>query len=626
MPNILIINNLFNFEFEYIPKIVKNFLTFYKQNKLKRLLRLLKKSYKEDDLNVQVIDVKTDNYDIDKFIANYRLNLDRKEYLGLFDKVLDSTRKNLFVLNKNLDLVNALRFEEIQIEKVLELNFIQFFNHVFGNFEILKKIIQNGNYDKVILINHNCHSIDLLSSLNNLRNNIEIIQDKFLRKIYNKLKWLNIIEYVLSVILVFIKNKLFKSFKESDNKRENNSQNIIFIGQTKTQIESISPVYDLLKKQDKINPIFYLPEYYISFSQISNLIRHLLNQRKLLNIYHKNICHLLKYDSIKLDNLIKIFYQFNLYIFLIKIYNVRNNLADLFRKFIPLLVVVPSDFSLVGRVSALFSKSNNVPSIFIPHGALPIYDEMIFTYDFSVLAVPGEREKEFLISKGVDSNKIVVIGRPRYEDFYKGRLKNLKEVPDMFTGKAYKFEKDKITVLLASSPVGRYSKQKKIISVVNALNNLGLLNNLLIKLHPREDGIIVKHILKKLNVESTIIRDYNILDLINSSDIILSRNSTAVLEAMILGKPVILLEFINYNFEFSGKYLFKDDNYLINISDEKLLKDSIYKLFHDKEYYNEYSEGLKNLSKGYNSFDNKESAAEKAANLIRRIIKDKKGN
>jgi len=621
MPNILIINNLFNFEFEFIPKIIKKFLYFYKQNKLRHLIRLLKKFYKNEDINIQVIDARTDNYDIDKFIAKYRLNLDREEYLGLFNKVLNSTRKNLFILNKNLDLVNALRFEEIQIEKVLELNFILFFNNVFGNFEILKKIIQNENYDRVILINYNYHSIDLLNSLNNIKSNIEIIQDKFLRKIYTKLKWLNIIKYILGIFGAFIKKRLLEKFKESDNMSEDSSQYIIFISQTKTQIESISPVYELLKNQDKLNPIFYFPEYYISLREISNLIRYLSNQRKLLNTFHKKICNSLKHESVKLENLIKIFYQFQLFIFLIKVYNVRNNIANLFRNLVPLLVVIPSDFSLVGRVSSLLSKANNVPSIFIPHGALPIYDEMIFTYDFSVLAVPGEREKEYLINKGVESDKIIVIGRPRYEDFYKGKLKKLKKVTDIFTGKVYRFERDKLTVLLASSPVGRYSKRRKIRSVVNALKDLGLINNLLIKLHPREDGKIIKQILDELNIEITIIKDYNILDVINSSDIILSRNSTIVLEAMILSKPVILLEFINYNFEFSGKYLFKDDDYLINIFDEKLLKDSIYKLFHDKEYYNEYSKGLKNLARGYSSYDDKESPAEKAAKLIRRISK-----
>ena len=180
MPNILIINNLFNFEFEFIPKIVKKFLHFYKQNKLRHLIQLVKKFYKKENVNIQVIDAKTDNYDIDKFIAKYRLNLNREEYLGLFNKVINSTRKNLFFLNKNLDLVNALRFKEIQIEKVLELNFILFFNNVFGNFEILKNIIQNENYDRVILINYNYHSIDLLNSVCNIKSNIKITQEKFL--------------------------------------------------------------------------------------------------------------------------------------------------------------------------------------------------------------------------------------------------------------------------------------------------------------------------------------------------------------------------------------------------------------------------------------------------------------
>ena len=70
---------------------------------------------------------------------------------------------------------------------------------------------------------------------------------------------------------------------------------------------------------------------------------------------------------------------------------------------------------------ANYCKLNKIPTIFIPHAAVAVYDEELARSDIDYLAVPGKAAKEYLIQKGEYPDKIFVTGRPRYEMFYEGK-------------------------------------------------------------------------------------------------------------------------------------------------------------------------------------------------------------
>ncbi|MFX0178500.1 MAG: DUF354 domain-containing protein, partial [Candidatus Hodarchaeota archaeon] len=216
----------------------------------------------------------------------------------------------------------------------------------------------------------------------------------------------------------------------------------------------------------------------------------------------------------------------------------------------------------------------------------------------------------------------VVTGRPRYEHFHKGEIEKLEEVKDIFNAKQYEFNSKKFTILLTTNPIDERSNEKIITSVVNSLKKLNLIDNLIIKLHPREDGEVHKKILRNLGVNPIIVKDYNILQLIKSSDLLLSRVSNTVIESMIIGTPVILLDFINVNFIFTSRYVFTEDKSLISVKDQNELTDILHKLIKNEDFYYKYSINLKNLSKGYSFYDEKQTPTEKILNLFFNEIRD----
>ena len=157
--------------------------------------------------------------------------------------------------------------------------------------------------------------------------------------------------------------------------------------------------------------------------------------------------------------------------------------------------------------------------------------------------------------------------------------------------------------------------------VLLSLKELNLLDNLVIKIHPNENGRRHKWVMDELKIEGpVIVKDYDILELIKSSNLFLSRSSFSVLEAMIIGTPVIVLDYINVDFYFSGSYKFLEEKDLITARNQKSLSEAIKKLINNNDVYNQYSQKIKQLAKGYSYYDGNKTPTEKIVSIIKKII------
>ncbi|GAH08937.1 unnamed protein product, partial [marine sediment metagenome] len=154
----------------------------------------------------------------------------------------------------------------------------------------------------------------------------------------------------------------------------------------------------------------------------------------------------------------------------------------------PSLVIITNDVNKEGRLHAKYCKLNNIPTIYIPHAANPINEEIITKTDVSFLTVWGEKDKEYFLNKGEKEDKVVVVGTPRYNNLFKGTVKHLTEINDMFTNRRYKFDPKKSTILLTTNPISNKSNEKILKTVIKCLKELNLVDNLIIKLHPAENG------------------------------------------------------------------------------------------------------------------------------------------
>lgn len=201
----------------------------------------------------------------------------------------------------------------------------------------------------------------------------------------------------------------------------------------------------------------------------------------------------------------------------------------------------------------------------------------------SKIALFSEPVKRMLILEGVPHHKLEVTGNPKFDELvrYKGNSK--KEL--------YK-EKLGITssniVLVLTQPfveIGLWNEEQRkefISSIAEAISKLDNVQ-LVIKLHPhyeRKENYI--KLLKGLEIKPIIFDKEPLNEIISASDVIISVSSTAALEAMALGKSVLIVNLFDDDTSF-----FKDSGSLnvkhkeeILFAVEKLLNEPTFE--HDK--------------------------------------------
>lgn len=619
---IVIIENFLNTSIYFrIGKKSSKTLLQYKKYKLKSLIKELKK--KNDNLDINVFFAADQKIYIDKdvkidLISEYRIKIDRSEYIKIKEKIVKETTKNSIQFLKNSLNLKTFHYKEIFLGKLIEFYVVLFFNEILGEFEIVKKILESEKFDKIIFFNANPIFSDFYLYLTKKFGNVEIFRDKLLewnRKISIWLKFKN----VFPVTNYGIRN-LFFSKKIPLNKQNK----VLFIANTTNHYKSLSPIYNHFKNDRGYNPMFFKDHPRLNpLKKYPDLIKFLFQMKKIWNNNFKKISSGLIYDSLKLNNLIEEFYKTHLFFFLTSIFKNHYYFEKFIEKLKPSIAVLADSLSAEGRLYAKFCKLKNIPTIYVPHAGTPVYDELITKSDFSYSAISGEFSKNYLISKGEEEKHIIITGRARYTDLYSGKIKKLNKIQNMNNNRIYKFEPNKFIILYTTNPFGDTVSKKSMITIINALNELGLIENLVIKLHPRESGMVYKEVLKSLQVDPIIVKDLNILELINSCSLLLAGRSTTILEAMIIGKPVILLDLFNFDFSYTGKYEFCTEKSVIIVENQAQLMEKIEELAKDQNLYNSYSAQLKERAKFFSYFSENENPTEKIAKLIKDMLRMK---
>ncbi|MHA2338407.1 MAG: hypothetical protein ACXACX_13960, partial [Candidatus Hodarchaeales archaeon] len=399
----------------------------------------------------------------------------------------------------------------------------------------------------------------------------------------------------------------------------NKKGNIIFYANSENQLISIKPIYESLLNTSSLNPVFYSIETYLTFRNLKKILKYIIWSKNCVKTHIKGISEDLQYASINLENVLKVFYSKMFIINIIKLFNVLNNFIDFIDRINPKLVIITNDFLPGMRMVANYLKLEQIPTLYIPHAAIPIIEEMVTMNDIKYFALGGPFDKDYYIKKGIDGRNISITGVPRYEYFYKKKLTKLSEFRDMVDGRIYKLGENKMTILLTTNPIDDISNEKIITTVAKSLKDLKLENNFIIKLHPRENGLIHRRICKNLGINPIIIKDYQILDVINSCNILVSQKSTTILESMIVGTPIIGLDLVNKNFRETSKYLFLDEKYINIAYDQDSLTDLIRELITNKSKINKYIQILKENAKMFVFYDKNNPPIKKIVALIRNL-------
>lgn len=266
-----------------------------------------------------------------------------------------------------------------------------------------------------------------------------------------------------------------------------------------------------------------------------------------------------------------------------------------------------SDENGNSRFLVFASKMQNVPSIALQHGLITPLLNVSYFYSRNDVhgykkslncqfpdrtAVYGIRPKNMLMKIGkYAASQIVVTGQPRTDVFFENKGKYSKA---RICGKLG-INPGKKLIVFASQPLDELSESKiTLTAVIESVRNLKDAK-LVVKLHPGDNEQYYKRIIDDLRYDAVAIKDIDLYELLYCSELVISIQSTVILEALMLDKPVIKINLIeNYNL-FGGVV----PQGIIEVFKEEGLPKVIDKILSDKAYMEKIKKKRKKMISEY---------------------------
>jgi len=219
---------------------------------------------------------------------------------------------------------------------------------------------------------------------------------------------------------------------------------------------------------------------------------------------------------------------------------------SMLEKYRPKLILVLSESSKTDQIIINQTKQLNIPVMMVQHG---------LGYD----APEGHQWNEFTGSLPKESMKFIVWGKAmeRYAKEYKIPMKKIQNLgsiahDDVFKKLTSSIPKNEYILLAAEGPrhthVNDYTVkineeyEKLIKKICKIIHNRKI--KLIIKLHPYEKEKNESKIAKKIDPSIKVLKKGNMVSLVKNCQLLITMSiTTAILDAFILGKPVVRIKF-----------------------------------------------------------------------------------
>jgi hypothetical protein len=260
------------------------------------------------------------------------------------------------------------------------------------------------------------------------------------------------------------------------------------------------------------------------------------------------------------------------------------------------------------------AKKLKIPSIGLQHGMIEPLRTSPYNYNKNDLcgyngdlncqladktALFGPYYKQiFLKSSNYPKDKIVVTGQQRMDMIFENRKHYSRK-------KFYKqlgIDAGKKLVVYASQAMGDESRRafSALVKSLKQIKNVSLV----IKLHTADDKAAYEKILQDLDYNAVIIKYIDLYELLNFSDLLVSIQSTVILEALALEKPVIQLNLVE-KYDVFGKLA---DKCIMKVTNENELPSAIKQALHKKYLSKRFIKDRKKfISEYYYKIDGKSS-------------------
>lgn len=223
-------------------------------------------------------------------------------------------------------------------------------------------------------------------------------------------------------------------------------------------------------------------------------------------------------------------------------------------------IVVGTAEDIISRTLAIKSLIREIPSICMQHGAIMGEEAFLPVFTTNV-AVYGEYEKNWYMERGLQEQRINVIGHPRYDNiFIKEPISKETFLED------YGLDEQKKQILVITHPI----KPETCVELVEELVKTPSFE-IIIKPHPWEIGkkkcaSYVQLSEKYKQIKVLLSRKENLYDILPNVDVVIIGVSTVGLEAMLFGKPVFVLRDKLYRYyDQMGKFSIEDAATLSNV-------------------------------------------------------------
>jgi hypothetical protein len=248
--------------------------------------------------------------------------------------------------------------------------------------------------------------------------------------------------------------------------------------------------------------------------------------------------------------------------------------------------VVINESGFYERIISCLSNTHQIKCIHMQEGfhwdtedsIENISSQGVFLHDAKKLAVWGDIDRTLSIKSGnTSTSNIKVIGAPRYDNLFNSKTENSDYILLASSGDPQPEEIEGLRTEKIEKYLNDVLQISKIVSDLN--------EKLLIKLHPSSTQLMnIIDLAPKISQKISVIPSGEIIPLLSSAKLLICIGlSSALIEAIILKKPVILLLGMDYNW---GTPSIINDNGCL-VSNIHNLKNDLKKILYDKNFCDE---------------------------------------
>ncbi len=538
-------------------------------------------------------------------------------------EIYDFTRNFSKTWHKSIE--SELKYFDLSLPNLTQQDILKLWP-ILLKIKILTKFFKNNNFDNIHVVTEYEEDIRIINEIFKNKN----IKSFLLKKSSKQSPNLKDIYYKL---IARFQNHLLRNYLS----KKKNKYNIMFLGNVRQNANLLknlrkNPKNTVIRAGENVGRALFTEtcDYYLTFKEFNNKkINKIIEEQKIILLE--------KFNKLKLKD--KIFYGVNLFNVLEPNFR-KLFLNDFIRliKYIEIFKLLSKNLDIVVAHNDVISfektviKTANklgIKTLTMIEGFLPIKqikkETQFIPFNAKIMAVHSEEQKKAIIKEGISKDRLVVTGYPDFDKYFNSRpLKKeliykrynipLNKKIILYVGERYTKNKYESSIWAAQTQEQYKKVYRELFNAVEQFPDLFLI----IKKHPSgslEENII-KDLAKKENFNNfVIIDDMDIYNILNASYGIITRLSTMALEAMLIKKPVIIMD----------TYFDTNDNFgytMFNAALHAKKQGDLKKLL--KLIYNE--DVIKKLQNNMDKFVNynysvKGNASSRMAELIENIIK-----